>query len=704
MKKYDLLHLDCANCAAKIESCLTRHPAVKNVSIDFATLTLHIDTDDIDSIRREIKRIEPDVDIRVRGLAAPQNDKHGKANDTFNVKGEIVTLSIAFALFTIELLFEQRLHTLLWGYGEYAVALAAYLLAGWNVLTGAFRTMRKGRMFDENVLMTIATVGAFAIHAISEAVGVMIFFKVGELLQNLAVSRSRRSIRSLLEIRPDYAHLKTDTGLKKVAPDEVRPGDIVLVKPGEKIPLDGIVEDGTSLVNTAALTGETVPATVKSGDVVLAGEINTTSLLTIMVTKVFADSSIAKILDLIENATAKKAKTEQFISSFARYYTPAVVVASLIIAVVPPLLIPGQTFGTWLYRALVLLVISCPCALVISIPLGYFGGIGGASRRGILVKGSSYIDALAAVKTVVFDKTGTLTKGLFKVNDIVTRNDHSEEQLIMFATCAETYSNHPIAQSIITAAGEHSDHPTETIIDHQELSGYGVMVRTASHTIVAGNDALMHRENVAHDTCDAEGTIVHVAVDGRYAGYIAIGDELKDDALETITKLRIEGVQSIIMLTGDNASVAKNIAETLHLDAYYSDLLPEEKVAVFERILSEKKHSGKIAFVGDGINDAPVLARADVGIAMGALGSDAAIETADIVLMTDHPSLAAEALRIGKRTRTIVWQNIILALSVKVLFLTFGAIGLAGMWEAVFADMGTALLAVLNSTRALRAH
>jgi Cd2+/Zn2+-exporting ATPase len=699
MTKYDIVNLDCANCAATIESALNKHPAVKAAVVDFATLTLHIETDNMEAVRREIKRIEPEVDIVARESADRHRGGLGGAPEQFSASKQLVTIVIAFVLFLVQLLFEQQLHQTPWGIGEYVVAVSAYLLAGWNVLLGALRTIKKGRLFDENVLMTIATVGAFAIHAVSEAVGVMIFFKVGEFLQNLAVSRSRKSIRSLLELKPDSATLKTDAGLKRTDPETVRPGDIIVVRAGERIPLDGVVEDGVSLVNTAAITGEPVPATVRPGDVVLAGEINTTALLTIKVTKAYADSSIAKILDLVENATARKAKTEQFVTVFARYYTPAVVLLSMCVAILPPLFVSGQTLGTWVYRALVLLVISCPCALVISIPLGYFGGIGAASRRGILVKGSNFLDALAGVKTVVFDKTGTLTKGVFRVKETVARIGYSQQQVLMLAALAETHSNHPIARSIIDASQQLPSRLHDEIVDHQEIAGHGVKVTTEAHTIIVGNDAFMHRESITHDTCDAAGTVVHVATDGVYAGYITIGDELKDDALKAVSMLRAEGVDDISMLTGDNESAAKLVAESLGLDSYHAGLLPEDKVRLFETMCSQKKHKRKVAFVGDGINDAPVLARADVGVAMGALGSDAAIETADVVLMTDHPSKVAEAIRIGKRTRLIVWQNIILALSVKAIFISFGAFGLVGMWEAVFADMGTALLAVLNSTR-----
>ncbi len=697
MTTYHLRNLDCGNCAAKIENHLRKLSAVREVSVDFATLTLHVDTDDIETVRREIKRVEPEVE-----LAPAQTREKARiaAPKEFSPARELVTLAAALALFVLHLLFEKQLHGTPWHYAEYLVTVAAYLLAGWNVLAGALRTIKKGRLFDENVLMSIATGGAFAIHALSEAVGVMIFYKTGEFLQNLAVARSRRSITSLLAIRPDYANLKSGTELQKVNPEQVSPGEYIVVKVGEKIPLDGIVEEGSAQVNTAALTGESVPATVGPGDIVLAGEINTDSLLTIRVTKAFAESSIAKILDLVENATSKKAKTENFITRFARYYTPAVVFLALGVALLPPLLVSGQALGTWVYRALVLLVISCPCALVVSIPLGYFGGIGGASRKGILVKGSNFMDALATVKTVVFDKTGTLTKGSFQVRETKGCNGFSGRQVLSFAALAETHSNHPIAKSIVEAAGRIAP-VDEAVVGYTEHSGLGVIANTDNHEILAGNDAFLHQRDVAHDRCDIEGTAVHVAVDNTYAGYIVIGDELKSDAQLAVTRLRAAGVQSIGMLTGDNDSAARTVAQRLKLDYYHAGLLPEDKIRIFESIAATRNGRGRIAFVGDGVNDAPALARADIGIAMGALGSDAAIETADVVLMTDHPSMAAEAIRIGRKTRAIVWQNIILALAVKAVFISFGSFGLVGMWEAVFADMGTTLLAVLNAARAL---
>jgi len=544
--------------------------------------------------------------------------------------------------------------------------------------------------------MTIATLGAFAIHQMPEAVAVMLFYIVGELFQDIAVNRSRRSIKSLLEIKPDYANLKVGGDMKKVSPDAVKVGDVIVVKAGEKIPLDGVVTNGSSFVDTSALTGESVPRKVEAKDEVLAGMINQSGLITLEVTKPFGESSISKILEMVENASAKKAETEKFITTFAKYYTPFVVFGSLLIAVLPPLLIEGATFSDWIYRALVVLVISCPCALVISIPLGYFGGIGGASRRGILVKGSNFLDALTQVKTVVFDKTGTLTKGEFRVSEIVPSNGFNENTILEYAAYAEYNSNHPIAKSLLESYNREFDN--SRIGKVEEISGYGVRAFIDDKEILVGNDKLLHKENITHDKCDIEGTVVHVVVKRKYAGYIVISDTLKEDAIDAIGQLNKKGIKTV-MLTGDNEHAAGAIAGKLNIGNYYAGLLPENKVEHIERLLN-KNH--KVAFVGDGINDAPVLARADVGIAMGALGSDAAIETADVVLMTDSPAKVTEAIHVAKRTRRIVWENIIFALGVKSVFIILGIIGIATMWEAVFGDMGVALIAILNATRVLK--
>ncbi|MEG5034543.1 heavy metal translocating P-type ATPase [Microcoleus sp. AT3-D2] len=621
----------------------------------------------------------------------------------FNLNQELVPVILVVVLFVGGLIFEEKLHNTPYSIGEYLVFIPAYLLSGWNVLTSAGRNILRGRFFDENFLMTIATLGAVAIHKLPEAVGVMLFFKIGELFQEFAVGRSRQSIRSLLEIRPDSANLKAKGEIKKVAPEIVAVGDIILVKPGEKIPLDGEIIDGNSQIDTSALTGESVPRTVKVGETVLAGTINQTGVLTVKVTKLFGESSISRILELVENARSKKAETEKFITKFASYYTPFVVFASLAVALIPPLFISGATNADrflWVYRALVLLVISCPCGLVISIPLGYFGGIGGAAKGGILVKGSTFLDTLTAVKTVVLDKTGTLTKGVFKVAQIVPKNGFHETELMTIAAKVESQSNHPVAKSIIEAYGGKID--SSDVKDYEEIAGHGIRAKVNNQIVLAGNDRLLHREKIPHDVCNAEGTVVHLAVDNRYAGYILIADELKEDAVQAIRDLKNLGVERIVMLTGDNQAVADSVARKLGLDSYLAELLPEEKVEAIEKLISQSKKGDKIVFVGDGINDAPVLARADVGIAMGGLGSDAAIETADVVIMADAPSKVAEAIQIARKTHNIVWQNIIFAMLVKGIFIALGAFGLATMWEAVFADVGVALAAIFNATRVLR--
>ncbi|MGB6014226.1 MAG: heavy metal translocating P-type ATPase, partial [Nodosilinea sp.] len=592
---------------------------------------------------------------------------HDHGSGEFNLRRELIPIAIAAVLLAIGLVFHGALHDTPWAIAEYAVLMPAYLISGWGVLTTAGRNILRGRVFDENFLMTIATLGAIAIHEIPEAVAVMLFFQVGELFQGYSVGRSRRSIKALLAVQPDTANLKVDGDIRQVTPDTVRVGDLILVRPGEKVPLDGDVLEGTSLVDASALTGESVPYTVAPGETVLAGMINQSRSLTVRVSKPFTESAIAKILDLVENASSKKADTEKFITRFARYYTPVVVFLSLAVAILPPLLIPGATQAEWAYRALVLLVISCPCGLVISIPLGYFGGVGGAARRGILVKGSTYLDTLAQVNTVIFDKTGTLTQGNFRVTDVVSQNGLSQAQLLELAAQAESQSNHPVAQSIRQAYGQRIDE--SGIQDYEEIPGHGIRARVNGRTVLAGSDRLLHREAIPHDVCVVEGTVAHLAVDGKYSGRILIADELKTDAAEAIRSLQAQGIVTA-MLTGDSQSVADRIANQLGLDQYRAELLPEDKVTALEEFLHRARQTnGKVAFVGDGINDAPVIARADVGIAMGGLGSDAAIETADVVIMTDAPSKVAEAIHIAHRTRRIVWQNIWFAMGVKALFI-----------------------------------
>ncbi|MBD2210327.1 cadmium-translocating P-type ATPase [Nostoc linckia FACHB-104] len=624
------------------------------------------------------------------------NHEHGTE---FNLKNEIFPLVLILSLYVPGVIFEEQLHNTFYSIGEYLLFIPAYLLSGWSVLKTAGRNIIRGRVFDETFLMTVATLGAIAIHKLPEAVGVMLFYKIGELFQDIAVNRSRNSIKALLEIRPDYANVKTDGEIQKVSPETVNIGEIIVVKPGEKIPLDGEIIDGSSQVDTSALTGESVPRTVRIGETVLAGMLNKMGVLTVKVTKLFDESSIAKILDLVQNARSKKAATEKFITKFARYYTPVVVLASLAVALLPPLFLNGATASEWIYRGLILLVISCPCGLVISIPLGYFGGIGGAAKRGILVKGSTFLDTLTTVDTVVFDKTGTLTQGVFKVVNISPQNGRNQQELLELAAKIESHSNHPIAQSIREAYQGKID--ASDVQDYQEIAGYGISATVENQLVIAGSDRLLHRENIAHDVCNTEGTVIHLAVNHIYAGYITIADEVKSDAKQAIQALKRIGVRKTVMLTGDNQAIASQIAQQLGIDSYEAELLPEEKVSAIEKLLSTTPKHHKVAFIGDGINDAPVIARADVGIAMGGLGSDAAIETADIVIMTDSPAKVAEAIQISRKTRSIVWQNIIFALGIKSIFIGLGIFGIATMWEAVFADVGVALLAIFNATRVM---
>ena len=698
-KKYGLKNLDCAACANKLEHGLNDMEVIDKAVVDFATMTLLITAQDVDEIAAKVKSIEPEVEIiDYSNLSAASE----VAEEEPESRRDLILLAVAGAMFLFTLVYEDVFHqTGLKGW-EIPFVLTAYFMAGWNVLLGALKTIKKGVLFDENVLMTIATLGAIAIHAYPEAVGIMIFFKIGELLQGFAVNKSRRSIRSLLASKPDKAFLLELDGLKEVAPELVQVGQSVVVKPGDKIPLDGEVTNGSSLIDTSALTGESVPVTAELGDTVLAGQICKSGALTIKVTRPFEESSIAKVMDLVENATANKAKTERFITRFSRYYTPFVVVLAAGVALIPPVFM-GGSFEEWIYRALVILVISCPCALVVSIPLGYFGGIGRSSMQGILVKGSNYLDVLASVTSVAFDKTGTLTEGVFKVTEVAPSDGFSEEKLLEFAAAAEFHSTHPIATSIIDIHNAKGSPIEESnISEHTVRSGMGVEAVYKGHTILVGNNSLMKKYGVDFQNEDFETTVVHVAVDDKYVGYIAIGDELRADARQAVQTLKQLGVKEVVMLTGDNEQTASVVAKKIGLDGFQANLLPEDKVDFFEKLNSKNESSGKIAFVGDGINDAPVIARADVGIAMGAMGSDAAVETADVVLMKDSPLKVAEAISIAKQTRRIVWQNISLAFIVKGIFISFGAFGLATMWEAVFADVGTALLALANSARILK--
>lgn len=554
-------------------------------------------------------------------------------------------------------------------------------------------------MFDEHFLMSVSTIGAFAIGEYPEAVAVMLFYQVGEFFQSLAVKRSRKSISDLMDIRPDSATVKRNGVLQVVSPESVAVGEIIVVKPGEKIPLDGIVVDGESMLDTKALTGESVPRSIRKGDEALSGCINQSGLLTLKVTKSFGESTVSKITDLVENASARKAPTENFITTFARYYTPVVVGMAAVLAIIPPLVLGGG-WSEWLRRGFVFLIVSCPCALVISIPLTFFGGIGAASKRGVLVKGSNYLEALNKVSVVVFDKTGTLTKGVFEVANIIPAAGYQKEQVLEYAAQAESYSNHPIAKSILATYGKPIDQ--KQFSGFEEISGHGISVMVQGKKVLAGNSKLMESEKIAYAACDAAGTKFYVAADGSYVGCILIADEVKPDSKCAIAELKKIGVEKTVMLTGDDERIGKSVADELGLDAYYAQLLPDQKVEKLEMLDKQKRQGSKLAFVGDGINDAPVLARADVGIAMGGFGSDAAIEAADVVLMTDEPSKLVEAIDVAKATKRIVMQNIVIALGIKSVFLVLGALGMAGMWEAVFGDVGVTIIAVLNAMRILK--
>nr|WP_097025476.1 heavy metal translocating P-type ATPase [Clostridium peptidivorans] len=703
LKKEILLEgLCCANCAGKIERETNNVDGVKSAVVDFVSskLVMEIDCPSkanaiIEKVTQIVQKIEPAVKvIELTNKNKISNDEIHEQGYGESNKGEIVKFAIGAVIFGIAttMKFSNAI--------ELSLFLISYVIVGGEVVLRALKNIRNGQLFDENFLMSIATVGAFAIGQYPEGVAVMLFYQLGEMFQDMAVNRSRKSISALMDIRPDFANLKIENGVKKVSPEEVSIGDIIVVKPGEKVPLDGKVIEGRSMLDTSALTGESVPREVGVGDNILGGVINKNGLLTIEVEKEFGDSTVAKILDLVQNASSNKAPTENFITKFARYYTPAVVFSAVALAVIPPLIIEGATFSQWLYRALSFLVVSCPCALVVSIPLSFFGGIGGASKNGILVKGGNYLEALNNVEVVVFDKTGTLTKGVFKVTDVKPQNNIFKDELIGFAAYAESYSNHPIATSILSAYGK--EIVKDAVENYEEISGHGVKVKALGKEVLAGSYKLMNKENIPYDQVETIGTVVHVAIDKEYAGYIVISDEVKEDSAKAIKSLKALGVKKTVMLTGDNNTVGAKVAKQLGLDEVYAELLPDQKVEKVELLDKEKSPRGKLIFVGDGINDAPVLARADIGIAMGGVGSDAAIEAADVVIMTDEPSKIADAIKIAKKTRTIVMQNIVFALGIKLILLVLVALGVGTMWEAVFGDVGVALLAVLNAMRAMK--
>ena len=704
-KKYLLKGLDCPNCSAKIEKEVgeLEGVALSEVNLMKQTLTVSMDHNKaasmLDMVTTIVHSHEPDVEVseqKADTSVAP--DKKEKtpvySDDDKKLTIRLISGAVIYAVGMGLTLFGHVSLPV-----ELGVLIVAYIIFGWDVVWQAVKNITRGQIFDEHFLMSLSTIGAFAIGEYPEAVAVMLFYQVGEFFQSLAVKRSRKSISDLMDIRPDSATVRRNGELVVVAPETVSIGELIVVKPGEKIPLDGIVTEGESMLDTRALTGESVPRSIRKGEEALSGCVNQSGVLTIKVTKSFGESTVTKIIDLVENASSRKAPTENFITTFARYYTPIVVGMAAILAIIPPVILGGG-WSEWLRRGFVFLIVSCPCALVISIPLTFFGGIGAASKRGVLVKGSNYLEALNKVSVVVFDKTGTLTKGVFKVVDITVEFGFTKEQVLEYAAQAESYSNHPIAKSIQEAFGKTIDQ--SVLSGYEEISGHGIRVLIGGKRVLAGNSKLMDSEKVSYAACQSAGTKVYIAVDGRYAGCIVIADEVKDDSQNAIASLKKIGVEKTVMLTGDDEKIGKAVAEQLGLDEYYAQLLPDQKVEKLEYLDQHKTKGSKLAFVGDGINDAPVLARADVGIAMGGLGSDAAIEAADVVLMTDEPSKLVDAIDVAKATKRIVMQNIIIALGIKSVFLILGALGIAGMWEAVFGDVGVTIIAVLNAMRILK--
>ncbi|MFW5885908.1 MAG: heavy metal translocating P-type ATPase [Halanaerobium sp.] len=701
-KEFELEGLNCSNCALKIEDQVKNLEGMENVELNFATSTLKVAAEEsrLQKIREELQqisdRIEPGVKVKDKG-----ENNQSTAEDSSNLKAYlwqkknifIGTLFFIFALSFSHLnIFAGTIYKSL----ALPAYITAYFLIGYPVLKAAVLNIGRGQIFDENFLMVIATLGAFGIREYPEAVAVMLFYMVGDLFQERAVNNSRRSIKDLMDIQAEYANLVKDEEIIKVEPEKLKIGDLIAVKAGEKIPVDGKIVSGETALETSALTGESMPKDVAEGDQVLSGMINLNKLITVKVTKEYKDSTVKKILELVENASSKKAPTEQFISKFARYYTPFVVLTAVLVATLPPLF-TGAAFSQWFYRSLIFLVVSCPCALVVSIPLGFFGGIGLASKNGILVKGGNYLEALNELDSIVFDKTGTLTEGDFKVTEVQIFSDHSRDEILKIAAEVEQFSNHPIAQSIVEAAADYTKYSAAA--EYQEISGAGIKARLNNNQILAGNERLMQKNNIDYLKAESTGTVVYLAQNGEFLASIIIADRPKEDAKGAISKLKELGINNLSMLTGDNNQTAAEVASNLGLDNYYAELLPDQKVEKVEELL---KSSKKLAFVGDGINDAPVLARSDLGIAMGGLGSDAAIEAADVVLMTDEPSKIVTALKIAAKTKKLVWQNIVMALSIKAAVMILSIFGLASMWAAVFADVGVALMAVFNVMRILK--
>ena len=722
--------LDCANCANKIEDKVNKINGVKEATVNFSTTVLtaeikeeNLKSEIINEIKSIVKKLEPHVKVEEKidnkeiknktkactsSCCSKDNDHHEGSKDKIhehshekeessNGKIEILKdnwlLIVGAIIYAIALLYNEN--------NKISIILfvASYLAIGGEVILTAIKNILRGEVFDENFLMSIATIGAFFIGEYPEAVAVMLFYQIGEVFQGYAVNKSSKSISSLMNIRADYANVLRNGSEFKVSPEEVNLEEIIVIKPGERVPLDGTVIEGTSFLDTSALTGESVPREVKTSDEILSGAINDNGVLKVKVNKEYGESTVARILELVENASNKKAPTEKFITKFSKVYTPIVVFIAIIVAIVPPLLIKDATFSEWLYKALSLLVVSCPCALVVSIPLGVFSGIGAASKKGILVKGGNYLEALKESEIVVFDKTGTLTKGVFKVTNINAKNI-SEDELLEITAIGESNSNHPIALSIANAYGKEIN--KNEIESYKEVAGHGVEAIIKGKKVLLGNSKLMKSNNISYDEVDTIGTIVHIAIDGEYKGNIVISDEVKENVKEALTELKSVGIKKTIMLTGDSKVVADKVAKAIGIDEVHAELLPSDKVNKVEEILNKKSANGKVLFVGDGINDAPVLARADIGIAMGGVGSDAAIEAADVVLMKDKVEAISEAIRVSRKTSKILWQNIIFSLAIKVAVMILVIFGLTNMWAAVFADVGVTLLAVLNSMRIIR--
>ncbi len=691
--------LDCANCAAKIETQLNKTDGIEEARVDFLSGKLILSlsgladkNEVLQKTQKIIDKIEPGV--KIRELSKEKDDDHDHDHAEGVSLHEMLKLIIGILIF-VGVLFINKSSVF-----YLPMFIVSYLLIGGEVVFRAFRNILRGKVFDENFLMTIATIGAFTVGEYPEAVAVMLFYQVGELFQDIAVNRSRRSIKKLMSIRPDVAYVKKGNEVQEIKVEEVNVDDIIVIKPGERVPLDGIIIDGDSSLDTKALTGESVPMNVTVGEQILSGCININGLLTVKVTKLASESTVAKVLELVETATSKKAPTEKFITKFARVYTPIVTLSAVLLAIIPPLIFQVGTFEEWLYRALIFLVISCPCALVVSIPLGFFGGIGAASKNGILVKGGNYLEALNEIEIAVFDKTGTLTEGSFKVTQINPVIDISKDELLEKTAYVESFSNHPIALSVVKEYNKSIKQ--EIVSDIKEVSGHGIKAKVNSDEVLVGNARLMERENISFEASSALGSILYIAINKKYVGNIVVSDQIKKDSKEAIKLLKALGVKKTIMLTGDKKSVATSVGKALGLDEIHAELLPEDKLNKVEELLNSKSKRGKLFFVGDGINDTPVLARADIGIAMGGLGADAAIDVADIVIMTDEPLKIVTAVKIARRTRKIVWQNIILALGIKAFFLVLGAFGIATMWEAVIADVGVSLIAILNAMRVLK--